>query len=165
MQRCKRLSGNTNTTPGALRAAARCVEAGADVSRLTERLYRTRSVARTRLLAEVLSGFSLSEDGRVASARLTEAMLAETGARREDSEGIINYLLEMEGVMIAVLATEQGGDTKISLRSRPPVSVARSVAMPLGGGGHDQAAGIHMALPLEAALEKVLERAERALKA
>jgi len=153
-----------NTRGNTLRAAARCVDAGADVAGITEALYRTRSVGRTKLLGVVLAGLELSPDGRVAWARLTEDMLRQTGAIREDSEGIVNYLLEMAGVRVAVLAEELGDEeTKFSLRSKAPVNVARDVASPLGGGGHDRAAGITIREPLEIALAKVLALARETL--
>ena len=155
-----------NTRPETFRAAARCVEAGADVSRITEELYRTRSVGRTKLLATVLSGLELSPDGKVAWARLTQQMLRDCGANRADNEGIINYLLEMEGVQVAVLAIErEGGESKMSLRSKNPFDVARDVAIPLGGGGHSNAAGASLYIPLEEALQKTLGVIREALKA
>lgn len=152
-----------NTRPQTLRAAARCVEAGIDVNLITEKLYRTRTRGRTRLLGLVLSGLEISPDGRLAWARLTEDMLREAGAVREDKEGIVNYLLEMEGVQIAVLAEQRGEATKFSLRSKSPVNVAQLVAVPLGGGGHAFAAGVNLDLPLEEALKQVLALAREAL--
>ena len=159
-------SGNfnyANTRPQTLRAAACCVEAGANVAQITRRLYHTRTVGRTRLLGAVLAGLELSPDGKLAWARLTQTMLRDCGATREDNEGIVNYLVEMIGVGIAVLASEKDAGTKISLRSKAPYNVARDVAVPLGGGGHDRAAGANLALPLEEALQKTLAVAREAL--
>ena len=154
----------SNTREKTFLAAARCAKAGADVAGITERLYRTRSAGRTRLLGLVLAGLELSPDGELAWGRLTEAMLRETGAMREDKEGIVNYLQEIEGVRIAVLAEERGAtSTKFSLRTKAPLNVARDVALPLGGGGHDCAAGVTVDLPLEQALAKVLALARETL--
>lgn len=152
-----------NTRPKTLWAAARCVEAGADVARITEALYRTRTVGRTKLLGVVLAGLELSPDGELAWARLTNDMLRRCGAGREDSEGIVNYLIEMLGVRVAVLAMERAEGTKLSLRSKSPFNVAVNVAVPLGGGGHDCAAGVQLSLPLEEALQKTLSVAREAL--
>lgn len=152
-----------NTTPRTLRATARCVEAGADVSGITETLYRTRTVGRTRLLGMVLAGLELSPDGKLAWARLTKDMLRQCGANKEDSEGIVNFLIEMLDVKVAVLAMERDGGTKLSLRSKAPFNVAKRVAVPLGGGGHDCAAGVSMSLPLEKALQRTLATAREAL--
>ena len=153
----------SNTRPQTFRAAARCAETGIDIAALTQRLYRTRSRGRTLLLGRVLAGLETSPDGRMAWARLTEDMLAECGALREDNEGIVNYLLEIEGVRFAALAEQRGTATKFSLRSVPPLNVARDVAAPLGGGGHDLAAGCTLDMAMEPALEKVLALAREAL--
>lgn len=153
-----------NTRAQTLRAAACCVETGIDVARITEGLYRTRTLGRTKLLGLVLAGLETSPDGQLAWARLTEDMYRRAGAMREDKEGIVNYLHEISGVRMAVLAEQQGeSTTKFSLRCSAPLNVARDVAMPIGGGGHDQAAGVTVNLPLEQALQTVLALAREAL--
>lgn len=155
--------GYSSTRPQTMEAAAVCLKAGIDVDRITRRLYRTRSEGRTRLLGKVLSGLELDADKRMCWAKLTEEMLREAAALREDSEGIVNYLLEIEGVEFACLAEERGRQTKFSLRGKPPFDVARGVALPLGGGGHASAAGVTLDLPLEAALQRVLDQARKVL--
>ena len=154
----------SNTRPETFRAAARCAEAGIDIAGITERLYRTRTLGRTRLLGIVLNGLEISGDGRIAWARLTEEMLARAGATREDNEGIVNYLLEIDGVRCAVLAEQRGEKTKFSLRSKAPVDVARDIAAHFGGGGHNRAAGCTLDEAMEPALEKVLARAGKAVQ-
>ena len=154
-----------NTRPQTFRAAARCAEAGIDIAALTERLYRTRTPGRTKLLGLVLAGLEISPDVQMAWARLTEDMLAAAGALREDNEGVVNYLLEIDGVRLAVLAEQRGGATKLSLRSKPPLNVARDIAVPLGGGGHDCAAGCTLELGMEPALRRALQAGRAALDA
>ena len=78
----------SNTNAETLRAAADCIEAGADACALSKRLYRTRTFARTKLLGLVLAQMERSQDGRNAYARVTLDMLAEAGAAHEDIEGI-----------------------------------------------------------------------------
>lgn len=153
----------SNTRQETLAAASKCAAAGIDISGITARLYRTRTQARTLLLGLVLAGLHVSEDGRMAWAFLTEAMLEQAHALREDNEGIVNYLQEIEGVVFAVLAEERGSETKLSMRSAPTLDVAKHVAVPLGGGGHPCAAGATVKLPMEAAAQRALELARRAL--
>lgn len=153
-----------NTRSQTFEAAARCAATGIDIEHITSRLYRTRSFGRTKLLGLVLSGLQISEDGRMAWARLTEAMLQKAGARPEDNEGVVNYLLEIEGVQFAALANQRGSRTKLSLRSKRPLDVAASVAIPLGGGGHVCAAGATVDADVDEALRRALVLAEVALK-
>ena len=112
----------------------------------------------------VLAGLEISQDGKVAWSRLTDDLLQFCGANQEDSEGIINYLIEMIGVQVAVLAMERKEGTKLSLRAKAPFNVARDVAVPLGGGGHDCAAGVTLKMPLEDALKKTLAVIRKALE-
>ena len=153
----------SNTTPETFRAAAELRAAGADVAEISRLVWHTRSLPRTRLLARVLDGLQVSGDGRMAWARLTNGMLAECGARREDSEDIVNYLLEIEGVEFAALAEEREGETKFSLRSKQWLDVAACVARPFDGGGHSRAAGCALPQPMDEALPKVLEKAAEAM--
>ena len=134
------------------------MRAGADVDEITGCIYRTRTEARTRLLGLVLA--ELHREGKVAWACVTNAMFERAGALRCDTERIVDYLIEIEGVEIAALATEQedGASAKFSLRSVAPYNVARDVAQPLGGGGHERAAGITIHRPLSEAVDVVLSR-------
>lgn len=161
-------SGNfnfDNTSGDTLRAAAACVDAGADVEELTRALYRTRRVQKTKLLGLVLSGLELDCGGRLALARVTPDMYARADARREDTDGIVNYLIEAEGVEIALLVEARGPEeTKFSLRSVAPWDVTREIAGPLGGGGHERAAGVTLEQPLEEAIETVRARARELLE-
>lgn len=154
----------SNTRQETFRAAGVCVAAGAEVEKITRRLYRTRTLGRTRLLGLVLAGLEISEDGKMAWARLTKDMLKQANALREDNEGIVNYLLEIEGVVFACIAEErEESSTKLSLRSVAPLDVAVNVAAPLGGGGHDRAAGCTLNMGMDEALKKVLDTARKAL--
>jgi len=155
--------GFSSTRPETMEAAAQCLRAGIDVDMIHRELYRTRSEGRTRLLGLVLSGLEMNEDKTMCWARLTDDMLKKAHALREDNEGAVNYLVEIEGVQFACLAEERGGNTtKLSLRSKPGFDAAAKVAVPLGGGGHACAAGITLNLPLEEALETVLNQARKA---
>lgn len=155
--------GYSSTRAETMEAAAACLRAGIDLDGIVREIYRTRSEGRTRLLGLALSGLEMDAQKQMCWARLTQEMFAQAGALREDSEGIVNYLLEIRGVRFACLAEERGEQTKFSLRSKPPLDVAQTVAVPLGGGGHACAAGVTLNLPLEDALQAVLAQARGAL--
>lgn len=156
--------GFSSTRPETMIAAAECLRAGIDVDAIHCALYRTRSEGRTRLLGLVLSGLEMNAEKTMCWARLDDSMLERAHALREDNEGIVNYLLEIEGVRFACLAEARGEQTKFSLRSKPPFDVAKHVAAPLGGGGHACAAGVTLNLNMEEALQAVLDRARAALE-
>lgn len=154
-------SGNfnfQNTTPDTLCAAADCVAAGADVEKLTRILYRTRRASRTKLLGTVLADMEVACGGKLVYARVTEEMFEKCSALREDTDGIVNFLVEVEGAKLAFLAEQRGEATKFSLRSVAPYDVAADVAVPLGGGGHERAAGVTLQMPMEEAVETIRAR-------
>lgn len=152
------------TAPSTMYATAKLIEAGIDLAGISRELWNTRTKSRTHLMGVVLSELEVSSDGKMAWARLTDDMLVRCGAIREDNEGIVNYLLEIEGVEFAALAEQRGEATKFSLRSKLWLDVAEDVARPFGGGGHSRAAGCTLNLPMEEALNRVLECAQRALE-
>lgn len=151
------------TAPSTMYAVAKLLDAGLDLGTVSRELWNTRSKGRTHLMGVVLSGLQVSDDGLIAWARLTDDMLEKCGARPEDNDGIVNYLLEIEGVEAAVLAEQRGENTKFSLRSKNWLDVAE-IARSLGGGGHVRAAGCTVNLPMEEALEKVLGCTRKALE-
>lgn len=136
-------TGNFNypSTDGrTLRNAAKCLDAGADPDRVTRRMFRLRSLPRTRLLGEAISHMQLMADGRLAVFKISRLMLEEFSASEADCEGIVSYGTETEGVMVSVMLREQEGGIKASMRSLGDVDVSR-VAVMHGGGGHTAAAG------------------------
>ena len=155
--------GYASTRAETMEAGAACLRAGINVDEIVAELYRSRSEGRTRLLGLVLAGLELDEKKEMCWARATSEMFQRANALPEDNEGIVNYLVEIWGVRFACLAEQRGNATKFSLRSKPPLDVAEEVAVPRGGGGHANAAGVTLELPMEEALQKVLDQARKAL--
>jgi phosphoesterase RecJ-like protein len=138
-----------NTTPKALALGARLVAAGARPGEVNEFLFEAQPLTVLRLEALVLSTLVLHDGGRVATVELPERFLAESGARDEDSEGLVNRARGIAGVAAAALLREgESGEIRCSLRSKGIVDV-RAVAERHGGGGHRNAAGCRVAGTLE----------------
>ena len=159
-------SGNfrfAGVTADTMNAVGRLIDAGIDMPLITRELYHTRTKARTQLLGMVLAGLEVSEDGLLAWGKCTQEMMNHCGATAEDKEGIVNYLLEIEGVELAALAEERNGGTKFSLRSKEWVDVSK-LATVFGGGGHCRAAGCFIDMPVDAATEMLLAHAKILLK-
>jgi phosphoesterase RecJ-like protein len=138
-----------------------------DLNEMTRALYRSRSLGKTRLIGRMLSEMQLYFDGKVALLTCEHSICQQLGADPSDYEGIINYGIETQGVVIAVLArtTAQPGVVKVSLRSAEGYDVA-ALAASFGGGGHRLAAGCTIfdsALPEAARL--LIEAAGKTLEA
>ena len=147
-----------NTTAEAARGIARCLEVGFDIEDASLRLFRLRTRARTTLLGMALSAMEFYCEGRIAITRISSLMFEVSGAKASDTEGIINFLIETEGVEAAILAEERDlFTTKFSLRSAGTIDVGETAQF-FGGGGHRQAAGMTIHLPLFEAADEVLTK-------
>jgi len=132
---------HSNTTSGAHTAAAALIKYNFDFSAAGYRLFKETSLRRTKLLARALNSLAMYADNRIAVITITAESLKEAGCGQGDSEGIIDYAINIGGVNIGVCITEAGQNTyKVSLRSRGGPDISR-VAEAYGGGGHKQASG------------------------
>ncbi|MBI3945137.1 MAG: DHH family phosphoesterase [Armatimonadetes bacterium] len=152
-----------NTTARSLRIAAELVDCGADAARIAEHVYETRSFAAVAMLGRALASLKRGEKGALVWARLTARDFLGTGGSDAETEGIINHLRSIEGVKVALLFRQVDGRIRVSLRGRAPVNVA-AVARAFGGGGHHQAAGCTLDLPMAQAERAVLAETRKALK-
>lgn len=142
--------------PETLRLGAALMEAGGNLTEIVEAVYEQRSLAATRLLGYALLRTTLSDEGRVAYATLTESLLRAAGADTEDSAGIVGALRAIAGVTVAVLFEETPEGISVSIRARAGVR-ANLIAEALGGGGHPAAAGCTVPPPIEEAVARTLE--------
>ncbi|RME29769.1 MAG: 30S ribosome-binding factor RbfA [Deltaproteobacteria bacterium] len=152
----------SNTTPEAMRAAARLLEHGVDPWQVAFNLYESQPLQRIKLLGMVLSTLELFADGRIAVVTVTRQMLESCGATVDMLDGVINYPRGIRGVEVAIQVREQDDEYKFSFRSAGRVDVAR-IAAEFGGGGHRNAAGCTLDPPLGQALQRVIQRLELAL--
>ncbi len=150
-----------NATPRTLTVAAALVEAGAPLSDISRRLYRTKPAAQLRLFGRVLDRLEQSADRRVVWSSITDSDLASTGAERAHSEGIIDLLSQAEAAEVAIVFKDAGPETRVSVRTRPGGVDATVLTGRFGGGGHARAAGATVQAPLAEARPPVLAEAER----
>jgi bifunctional oligoribonuclease and PAP phosphatase NrnA len=119
----------------------RCTEAGAHPEAIARAVYDSSTMGRLRLMGAVLHSLEFEARGRIAVAALTLALLQETGATPEDSDGLINIPLSVQDIQAVAFFKEIAPDSfRVSLRSKGGVDVNR-VATVFGGGGHKNAAG------------------------
>ncbi|OLD61312.1 MAG: hypothetical protein AUI83_01035 [Armatimonadetes bacterium 13_1_40CM_3_65_7] len=144
-----------SVTPRSFQLAAELMAAGANPAGVFSQVYENRSAASVRLLGMALSRLVLSDDGRVAWTSVTQAMLRETGAAMEESEGIVGSLRAIRGIQVALLFKEEPEGIHVSLRGMGGVR-AHVIAEALGGGGHAAAAGFTVKEPLDEVIRRTL---------
>jgi phosphoesterase RecJ-like protein len=116
---------------------------GADPELLARRIYYEFSPARMKLLSRALTTMKIDEEMGIALISIQKDLYNETGAKEEDTEGIIDILRSVKGIDIACLLKERNSEIKVSLRSNPSVNV-KEIAHYFNGGGHTQAAGFSL---------------------
>src|SRR3954469_3541274 len=149
----------SNTTPKALRLAAELIDAGADFHGVFQRIYESVEFPKLKLLARVLERAEMLEGGRIVVSHLLRTDFADVGASEPYSEGLIDYLREVEGAELAVFVRELMGPGahghKGSLRASIDELDVSAIARRFGGGGHRQAAGFSSNDPLAEIVETV----------
>ena len=143
------------TSPATLIAAGELLKLGVDISAMTRRLYRTQPMNRVKLTRIAYNKLRFMFDQQVGVIDFDKHDFEETGCTFGQADGLVNKALEVEGVRMAVLASEREDGIKMSLRAVEPDTV-NDIAVLFGGGGHAQAAGCTIHAPLQEALDQML---------
>lgn len=134
------------------------MDSGADPAAAALALYERESRAKLALLQRFLASFRFEWGGRVCVGVLTEKDWSETGARKEDTEGLVDYARAIDGVEIGVLLEEREGALKGSFRAKDPRMRVDLVAKGFNGGGHACAAGFNPEMGLKAFYPVLVEK-------
>lgn len=151
----------SNTTPEAHKIAAQLVDAGVCSRSIYQSVYEQNSPEKVKLFGFVLSKLKFECRGGLAWFNVTQELLTKTNAHSWDTEGFADYPRSIRGVEVSLMFTElEENRTKVSFRSKGNIPL-NSVAMKLGGGGHEFAAGALLEYPLKTANQIVLEEVRR----
>ncbi|MEW5701028.1 MAG: bifunctional oligoribonuclease/PAP phosphatase NrnA [Candidatus Zixiibacteriota bacterium] len=135
---------------------------GADITQLTDRIYFELPLPHFQLVHHVLGQAELRAGGRICLLTLRIRDRRRYGVSLQETEGLVDHSLSLKGVMVGALLKELGPRrTKVSLRSPGSVNVA-ALARRFGGGGHKNAAGCMIELPVRATAD-ALEDAIRSV--
>ncbi|WJJ97651.1 DHH family phosphoesterase [Algibacter luteus] len=150
-----RFSSTTSTTH---RVVADLIEKGANNSEIHNHVFDTNSYERLQLLGCALTNLKVLPEHRTAYITLSQQELHNFNYKKGDTEGVVNYGLSLDGVVLAAIFIEdrQEGIIKISLRSKGNFSVNEMSRAHFEGGGHTNAAGGKSYLSLEKTIEKFI---------
>jgi phosphoesterase RecJ-like protein len=139
--------------------ARELVLAGADPAHCARGIYFAHSSAKLRLLGEALR--NLNQEAHLGWFWITQKQMERCGAKEEDCEGLVNYVLSIGEVEVAAFFREMpDGRYRVSLRSKGKLDVS-DVAESFGGGGHQCASGCSVDGPLAEAVRQVLSQLRR----
>lgn len=149
---------HNNTTQKEFIIAAELVGHGANPARVSKLIYDTNSLERLRLTGYVLSQkLKVLPEYRTAYMTLTQDELRQFGSQTGDTEGLVNYGLSIQGVILSVLMYDRKEEIKLSFRSLGNFSVNEMARKHFNGGGHKNASGGSSKISLEQTLAKFLE--------
>ena len=149
-----------------METAAHLVDRGADLGKICKEVYQSYPLTRVKLLRHVYNKFRLTHGDKTAYFWLKLADYSRTGASTEESEGLIDHIRAIEGVVVAVVFEEVGSNhSRISLRSKDERVNVNEVAAIFGGGGHKAAAGARVGGSHLSVQRRVLGAVKRALAA
>ncbi|NIJ51345.1 phosphoesterase RecJ-like protein [Dyadobacter arcticus] len=133
---------HANVTPEVHLAVADLMLTGFDCSRVHRLIYDNAPLSRLQFLGYVLSQkLIVLPQYRTAYMVLTEAELHKFNSSSGETEGIVNYGLQVENVVMSAMFIERKGEVKISFRSVGSFSVRDLASTHFSGGGHKNASG------------------------
>tara|TARA_B100000787_G_scaffold170240_1_gene165101 strand:+ start:3945 stop:4973 length:1029 start_codon:yes stop_codon:yes gene_type:complete len=132
-----------STTSLTHRVIANLIDKGAENDRIHSNVYDASSYGRLQLLGQALSNLKVLSAYKTAYITLTDQEKVANNFTKGDTEGIVNYALSIEGVVMAAIFIEDKEQQiiKISFRSKGNFSVNKFARENFNGGGHDNAAG------------------------
>ncbi len=131
-----------STNPRCYAVAAALKEIGVDDYTLNDRIYNTLTEKQLRLLGHCISNrLELIPEYSTGIIALTKDDYHNYKIGRGDTEGIVNYILMIDGIKVAAFLREQPTIVKMSFRSKGDISVADIARNHFNGGGHKNAAG------------------------
>ncbi len=152
----------SNTRPDTLRIVIEILENGFDLDDFNRKYQRYWTLNKVHLHGLSMQNAKLYLDGQLGIISISKDMLERTSTTKEDCEGIINYLRVIKGVKVAATLREDDDRVKVSLRSYGEVDVS-NIAKGLNGGGHKNAAGGSIFLPLQQAEKFLVNKVEEFL--
>ena len=142
--------------PQTFTISAKMIEKSVSYNQLHQLIYDTFSEDRLRLLGYAISNkMEVLDEYATAIIALNKEELARFNYQVGDTEGVVNYPLSMEKMVMSVLVTERQGVIRFSFRSKGDFSVHELAQKYFNGGGHTNAAGGTLCCSMEEALNRL----------
>jgi phosphoesterase RecJ-like protein len=138
--------------------AGELIDIGVNTTKVHNRIYDNNSEERLRFLGYVLcKKLKVLPEYRVAYITVSAEELRRFHSQTGDTEGVVNYALSIEGIVLAAIMIDRTENVKLSFRSVGDFSVNDFAKEYFNGGGHKNAAGGSSTLNLEETEQKFLE--------
>ena len=132
----------SHLTPELYRSLAVLSATGIDIPQIYNNVYNSFTEGRARLFGYVINRkMKIFHNGTVAHMSLTEKEMRRFWFQQGDSEGFVNYPLQIKKMKVSAMFTEHTDFIRVSLRSRGDIDVNIFAQRYFNGGGHKNAAG------------------------
>lgn len=149
---------HNSSRPETYRIIAELLEAGLDKAFVHENIYQMNHLSRLRLIGySLLKKLRVDKRYPVAIIPIEKEELERYYYKDGDLEGLVNIPLSMRNVSVSIQITERKDRVKLSFRSKRDIPVNEWAKEWFNGGGHLNAAGGQMDLPLEEVVKRVRE--------
>lgn len=148
------------TTPMSHRIAADAIAMGVNPEEIYQHIYSSKELSHVQLLGHLLQNVKVASGGKLAWLEMDYALRKKHLASADDTLSFLNLLLLLKDAEVVCLFREEDdGFVRVSIKSKGRIVVNR-LAMELGGGGHEFAAGLALKMPLDKTVEAVSKRLE-----
>ena len=150
----------SRTTPLAHHIAGDMIALGVNPEEVYQAIYSSKELSHLQLLGVMLQNVKIAANGKVAWLEMPLDLRKKHQASADDTQSFLNLLLLLKDAeVVCFFREEDDNQIRVSIKSKGRIVINR-VAMELGGGGHEFAAGLALNLPLEKATDAIIKRIE-----
>ncbi|MEL6539462.1 MAG: bifunctional oligoribonuclease/PAP phosphatase NrnA [Bacteroidota bacterium] len=149
---------NPNTTISSHTTTAKLIQKGADTTRIYRLIYENNSLERLKFFGfAITQRLFILKEYNAAYFVIRQEDFKKFNLKTGDTEGLINYALAIEGIVLAAIIKDKRDIIRISLRSSGEIPVNEWAREHFAGGGHKNASGGSSSLSLEETVKKFKE--------
>ncbi|HOK81491.1 MAG TPA: bifunctional oligoribonuclease/PAP phosphatase NrnA [Clostridia bacterium] len=153
------------TTAETMKIAAELAAYGIDIYTLNRKLIKETKLSVFNLTNRILSRAEFYYDNRVGLIWFRRDDFDQTDTSIEDTEGIVNEIINIDEVKIAIAVSEMDENAyKVGIRTKDGIDASACAAY-FGGGGHFNASGCRIHADFQTTIAKLLEMAGNVLNA
>ncbi len=139
--------------------ASELLKFGINKTGIIQNVFNNYSYDRMRLMGYVLlNKLEIIPEYGFGYIALSQAEMQKFNYKYGDHENFVNLPLSIKGIHTSAMFMEMEDKVRVSLRSVGVIDVSKIARKYLGGGGHKNAAGGNMPLPLEESLDVFISK-------
>ncbi len=147
---------HSSVTAKTMLTAARLAETGISVHAIASELYRSVTPQKMRLIERAIKSMRFFKADEICVISIFLKDFAETGSVFADTEGLIDYAMNLKSSRAALCVTEHADKLfKVGFRSKG-ADVSKAAAV-FGGGGHTRAAGCVLSGYYEDVIDRLIK--------